>query len=88
MGAVADAGVAYRDAVERAPDDVALCRARLGLAAAMRVSDQHKSALTELEAAEPIANARGLIRELSLDPPSAGQRLLSARQHRRLSERA
>jgi class 3 adenylate cyclase/tetratricopeptide (TPR) repeat protein len=65
MGAVADAGVAYRDAVERAPDDIALCRARLGLAAAMRVSDQHKSALTELDAAEPIANTQGLIRELS-----------------------
>ncbi len=48
-----------------APDDIALCRARLGLAAALRVSDQHKSALTELEAAEPVARAHGLIHELS-----------------------
>ncbi len=65
MGAVADAITAYRDAAERAPDDIALCRARLGLAAAMRVSDQYKSALTELESAEPIASTQGLIRELS-----------------------
>jgi class 3 adenylate cyclase/tetratricopeptide (TPR) repeat protein len=65
MGAVADASAAYGEAVQRALDHVALCRARLGLAAAMRVSDQYSSALTELEAAEPLAEKQGLSRELS-----------------------
>jgi tetratricopeptide (TPR) repeat protein len=64
-GAVTDASVVYGEAVARAPDDIAACRARLGLAAVMRVSDQYKSALLELNAAERIADARGLTGELS-----------------------
>jgi class 3 adenylate cyclase/tetratricopeptide (TPR) repeat protein len=65
MGEVAEAGTAYREALSKAPDDLARCRAQIGMAAAMRMSDQYKPALAELAAAEPIAEARGLTRELA-----------------------
>jgi len=63
LGQVPDAIAAYRQAVEAVTDQPALCRARVGLANALRISDQYDAALAELAAAEPLATTHRLIRE-------------------------
>lgn len=63
LGSVSESVVSFQKSVGFAPDDAARCRAMVGLAGALRVMDRHEAALAELAAAEPLANAHGLLRE-------------------------
>ncbi len=63
LGSVSESVASFQKSVGFAPDDVARCRAMVGLAGALRVMDKHEAALAELAAAEPLANAHGLLRE-------------------------
>lgn len=56
---------AYERALGMAEDNIGRCRAWLGLAAGMRISDRYDEALGALDKAEPVARDHGLLRELS-----------------------
>lgn len=66
MGSPAEAIVSYREALENARTDLARCRTWLGLAGAMRVTDEYEEGLAVLERAEAAAHGdKRLMRELS-----------------------
>ena len=65
MGQPAQSIEVYRSALEHAADETARCRAWIGLAAGMRVTDEYDEALSMLAAAEEVATERGLMTELS-----------------------
>ena len=65
MGQPAQSIEVYRSALEHAADETARCRAWIGLAAGMRVTDEYDEALSMLAAAEEAATERGLMTELS-----------------------
>ena len=60
VGDASAARAAWTAALADAPDEVARCRALIGVAGAGRLSADHPMALTALDEAEPIARARGL----------------------------
>ncbi len=64
-GAMADSIEAYKQALETSEDNTTRCRARIGLAAAMRVTDAYDAALEALDEAEALAAPAGLSGELS-----------------------
>jgi class 3 adenylate cyclase/tetratricopeptide (TPR) repeat protein len=63
LGAMPDAGRAYRAALDAAADDRERCAAWLGLAAVKRVTDDLQGALTDLEQAEVVAVRDQLLAE-------------------------
>ncbi len=65
LGAIPEARQAFEQALEVGGDDIDRCRAWIGLAAVMRISDQIQDALQALDRAESIATAEDLIIELS-----------------------
>jgi class 3 adenylate cyclase len=65
LGRAGPAEAAFGRALEDAGDDRERCRARLGLAAAMRLADRLDEAMAELDAAEPVAERQDLAEELS-----------------------
>jgi tetratricopeptide (TPR) repeat protein len=64
-GHPADSIVVYRHALEAADDEADRCRAWIGLAAGMRVTDDYDEALDALARAEAAARAQSLHKELS-----------------------
>lgn len=56
---------AYTASLSAAPDGVAACRARIGLAGAMRLVDRLDEAMAQLDQAEPEATRLGLLAEQS-----------------------
>jgi tetratricopeptide (TPR) repeat protein len=60
LGAMTDAGEAYRAALAAAGDDAQRCRAWLGLAAVKRVTDDLDGAFADLDRAEAVASRLGL----------------------------
>jgi class 3 adenylate cyclase/tetratricopeptide (TPR) repeat protein len=65
LGAIPEARQALERALDVGGDDVERCRAWIGLAAVMRISDQIQDALQALDRAQALATAAGLIVELS-----------------------
>ncbi len=65
VGEVPAAEEAYRAALDLSEDDVGACRARIGLAACMRLSDDLDRAREALTAADEIASRRELHAELA-----------------------
>jgi len=65
LGSINASIEAYQRALGLAENDTARCRAWLGLAAGMRISDRYDEALAALDHAEPIARRHGLVRELA-----------------------
>jgi class 3 adenylate cyclase/tetratricopeptide (TPR) repeat protein len=65
LGSINASIEAYQRALDMAEDDEARCRAWLGLAAGMRISDRYEDALAALGHAEPSARRHGLVRELA-----------------------
>jgi tetratricopeptide (TPR) repeat protein len=65
LGAIAEARQAFQRALEVSGDNVERCRAWIGLAAVMRISDQIQDALQSLEQAQALATAENLSVELS-----------------------
>ena len=65
LGAIADARQAFQQALEVGGDNIERCRAWIGLAAVMRISDQIHDALQALEQAEVLATAENLVVERS-----------------------
>ena len=65
MGAIPESTEAYRSALGVAMEDTERCRAWLGLASCMRITDEYEDALSTLEKAEAVAGDRGLTRELA-----------------------
>ncbi|MGY8667079.1 adenylate/guanylate cyclase domain-containing protein [Bradyrhizobium sp. UFLA05-109] len=65
LGAIAEARQAFQRALEVGGDNVERCRAWIGLAAVMRISDQIQDAFQALEEAQALATAENLIVELS-----------------------
>ena len=63
LGRAGAALEAYAAALESAPDETASCRARIGLAGAMRLVDRLDEAMSELALAEPVAARLGLMAE-------------------------
>jgi class 3 adenylate cyclase/tetratricopeptide (TPR) repeat protein len=63
MGKVQDSMAAHRVALDIAPDDARCCRAWIGLAAGMRITDRYDEALKALDEAEGAATAEGLTEE-------------------------
>jgi tetratricopeptide (TPR) repeat protein len=64
-GAIPESIAAHERALELAGDDAERCRAWLGLAAGMRVTDRLDEAFAALNRAEAAATARGLLPELA-----------------------
>jgi class 3 adenylate cyclase/tetratricopeptide (TPR) repeat protein len=64
-GKVAESIDAYGRAVDYSDDDADRCRAWIGMAAGMRITDQYDEALHVLDQAEPVAAHSGLISESS-----------------------
>ncbi|MDJ1159517.1 adenylate/guanylate cyclase domain-containing protein [Chelatococcus sp. SYSU_G07232] len=64
-GAIAESLAAYERALAVAADDAGRCRAWLGLAAGMRMTDRYEEAFAALDRAEPMAIAAGLGPELA-----------------------
>jgi class 3 adenylate cyclase/tetratricopeptide (TPR) repeat protein len=65
LGDVAASIATYRDAVAAAPDDLSLCRAQLGLAEGLRVSEGLTEALELLDVAQQKAKGHDLLPELA-----------------------
>ncbi len=65
MGRPADSIGVYGEALEAADGDAGRCRAWIGLAAGMRVTDDYDEALRVLDKAEAVAHKEGLQKELS-----------------------
>ena len=64
LGAIPEARQAFERALEVGGDDIERCRAWIGLAAVMRISDQIQDALQALDRAQAVATAEDLIVEL------------------------
>jgi tetratricopeptide (TPR) repeat protein len=60
LGTIEESIAAFRSALETSGDDVERCRALIGLAAGMRVTDEYDDALATLDAAEAAATDNGL----------------------------
>jgi class 3 adenylate cyclase/tetratricopeptide (TPR) repeat protein len=65
LGDVAASIASYRLAVTAAPDETALCRAQLGLAEGLRVSEGLTEALGLLDHAQRTAERHGMVNELA-----------------------
>jgi tetratricopeptide (TPR) repeat protein len=65
LGAIAEARQAFQRALQFGGDNVERCRAWIGSAAVMRISDHIQDALQALEQAQALATAENLIVELS-----------------------
>jgi class 3 adenylate cyclase/tetratricopeptide (TPR) repeat protein len=65
LGSIPESIAAYEQALAAAADDVERCRAWIGLAAGMRITDQYDEALKALDKAEAAAAANGLTHELA-----------------------
>jgi tetratricopeptide (TPR) repeat protein len=65
LGDVAGSIATFRDAVAAAPDAISRCRAALGLADGLRVSDGLEEALALLQSAQQIAEQKELVPELA-----------------------
>lgn len=65
MGAVPDSLAVYRTVLTLPVDQTLICRAKTGLAAGMRVSDDIDGALACLDEAQAIGDAQGLLAELA-----------------------
>jgi tetratricopeptide (TPR) repeat protein len=63
MGEAQDSMAAYQTALNVAPDDTRRCRAWIGLAAGMRLTDQYDEALAAIDQAEAAATIEGLTEE-------------------------
>lgn len=63
LGVMPEALAAYGRALEVAADDADRCRARIGLAAVKRVTDDLEGAFAELDRAQAAASAQGLLAE-------------------------
>jgi class 3 adenylate cyclase/tetratricopeptide (TPR) repeat protein len=63
MGEVADARLAYEEALSQSQDDADRCRAWLGIAAVKRVTDDVPGALADVERAEAVASRLSLLGE-------------------------
>ena len=65
MGNIESSITVFRDAEQRAEDDLQRCDAWIGLAADMRVKTQYEDGLAYLEKAESVATKHGRVGELS-----------------------
>jgi class 3 adenylate cyclase/tetratricopeptide (TPR) repeat protein len=65
LGSIAESIQAHGECLEVAADDVERCRAWLGQASGMRITDQFDQAFEVLERAEAVAAPRGLAAELA-----------------------
>ena len=65
MGSIESSISVFRDAEQRAEDDLQRCNAWMGLAANMRMKTQYEDGLEFLAKAEPVATKYGLFGELS-----------------------
>ncbi|TCK36334.1 tetratricopeptide repeat protein [Paraburkholderia sp. BL8N3] len=65
LGDVAASIETYRAAVASAPDEACLCRAQLGLAECLRVSEGLAEAQALLDAAQQVAERHGMVAELA-----------------------
>ena len=63
LGTIDGSIQAYDEALNIAEDDIGRCRAWLGLAAGLRISDRYAEALDILGNAEAAAGGNGLVRE-------------------------
>jgi len=63
MGEVADARIAYEEALAQSQDDADRCRAWIGMAAVKRVTDDVPGALADIERAEGVARRLSLLGE-------------------------
>ena len=88
LGNIPASVATYREAVSIAPDDVSRCRAQVGLAEALRVSEGLGEALDLLQPAQVVAEQGQLTAELAKISPCARQHLLSDGQDRELPGRA
>lgn len=65
LGDIASSIVSYRSALTVAPDEAALCRARLGLAEGLRVSEGLTEAIDLLDLAQDAAEHNDMVSELA-----------------------
>jgi class 3 adenylate cyclase/tetratricopeptide (TPR) repeat protein len=65
LGEIASSIATFRDAVAAAPDEVGRCRAELGLAEGLRVSEGLADALELLDRAQQVAERHDLVPELA-----------------------
>ena len=65
LGSIAESRTTLSQAVELAQDDSQRCRAWIGLAGCMRITDEYDEAYATLEKAEAVAADRGLTLELA-----------------------
>lgn len=65
LGDIASSIATYREAVAASRDEEALCRAQIGLAEGLRVSEGLEEALALLDAAQEMAERRDMIPELA-----------------------
>jgi class 3 adenylate cyclase/tetratricopeptide (TPR) repeat protein len=65
LGSPAESVEVYRSALELADDDTKRCRAWIGVAAGMRLQDQHDNVLEALDSAETAARRKDLTEELA-----------------------
>ena len=65
LGSIPESIEACRSALDLATDDIERCRAWFGLAAGMRIIDQHDEAFAALDHAEGLAQSHGLTGELA-----------------------
>ena len=65
LGSIAESRAAFSDAVELAQDDSQRCRAWIGLAGCMRITDEYDEAYATLDKAQAAAADRGLTLELA-----------------------
>ena len=65
LGTISESNTAYEAALELADDDAGRCRAWIGLAAGMRITDDFDGAFAALEKAEVAARAEDLTEELA-----------------------
>jgi tetratricopeptide (TPR) repeat protein len=63
MGEAEESMTAYRTALNVAPDDARRCRAWIGLASGMRLTDRYDEALAAVDEAEAAATVEGLTEE-------------------------
>jgi class 3 adenylate cyclase/tetratricopeptide (TPR) repeat protein len=63
LGSVPESIACWREVLELATDDATRCRAWLGVAAGMRITDQYDDAFAAVEEAERLAGALGLLAE-------------------------
>jgi len=64
-GALGEAGAALEEALTAAQDDIARCRAWIGLAGVKRITEDVEGALADLDSAQAVADRLGLAEEAS-----------------------